>query len=105
MRVLVVDGYDESRAAVERELGSAGYEVLAVAEEEEAVRALSSGPVEIVLLDLPIAEASEAAQAIRASLRELGARARIVAFVGPGHPRERRDEAHAAGVDYFFLRP
>jgi CheY-like chemotaxis protein len=105
--VLVVDGYDESRAALSAELESSGYEVLAVAEEEEAVRALStarkSSPVDVVILDLPLAEATEAAHALRA--KRAGKTLTILAIVSPTDPRAARDAAHAEGVDYFVLRP
>lgn len=105
--VLVVDGYDESRAALADELRAAGYEVLAVAEEDEAVRALTgarkTSPVDVVILDLPLSEASEAAHALRT--KRGGKDATILAIVSPTDPRSARDAAHEQGVDYFVLRP
>jgi DNA-binding response OmpR family regulator len=102
-RVLLLDGYDESRDASARELRAAGYEVIDVQEEDEAVRALAEHDIDIVLLDLPIAEAEEAANALRAAAK--GGEATMIALVEPLHSRRMRGEGHANGIDYFILRP
>jgi CheY-like chemotaxis protein len=105
-RVLVVDGYEESRVATARELDRAGFEVVAVEEEDDAVRAFGEAPPDVVLLDLPLAEAEEAAGALRplAATRNTHPVA-IVAIVDPTIPRRVREQARANGIDYFFLRP
>jgi len=102
-RVLVLDGYDETRETSARELRDAGYDVIAAAEEEEAVRAFDGEHVDVVLLDLPTEEAEEAAAVLRKSAR--GKALVVFAIVDPSHSRRRRDEGHARGVDYFLLRP
>jgi DNA-binding response OmpR family regulator len=106
-RVLLLDGYDESREAVATGLRAAGYDVIAFAEEDDAALALESTAsreaVDVVLLDVPLAEAVEAAQVLRTKLA--GRSATIVAVVDPSDTRHTREAAHTAGVDYFFLRP
>ncbi|MBX3213404.1 MAG: hypothetical protein KF850_15310 [Labilithrix sp.] len=105
-RVLVIDGYDPSRDAAARALRAAGYEVVALEEEEAALAALKRGGADVVLLDLPLAEAEEAANAIRAATARQARRApSIIALVDPSIARERREAGHAQGIDYFFLRP
>ncbi|MBX3205346.1 MAG: hypothetical protein KF764_09765 [Labilithrix sp.] len=105
-RVLVIDGYDESRDASARALRAAGHDVVALEEEDEALEALERGGADVVVLDLPLAEAEEAANAIRAAISSgaPGAPA-ILALVDPSSPRHLREAAHASGIDYFFLRP
>jgi DNA-binding response OmpR family regulator len=105
-RLLLIDGYDESRDTSAKELRAAGYEVIAVTEEAEAlaaVGALDAEALDFVVLDLPIAEAEEAAAAVR--MVSTGRNAIVVAVVDPTDSRRMRDEAHAKGIDYFFLRP
>jgi DNA-binding response OmpR family regulator len=84
-RLLLLDGYDESRDALTVHLRGAGYDVEAVAEEDDAVRALEREGVDIVLLDLPLTEAEEAANALRgAACVRWGTRtASITFFSGP----------------------
>jgi DNA-binding response OmpR family regulator len=101
--VLVVDGFDDSREATAAELRASGHDVLAVAEEEEAVAATGSKSVDVVLLDLPLAEVVDAVRTLRA--HPPTARSRVVAVVHPTDSRDARDAARAAGIDYFFLRP
>ncbi|MBX3221945.1 MAG: hypothetical protein KF795_15620 [Labilithrix sp.] len=103
-RVLVIDGYDESRDASARALRAAGHDVVALEEEDEALEALERGGADVVVLDLPLAEAEEAANAIRAAISS-GAAPAILALVDPSSPRHLRESAHASGIDYFFLRP
>ena len=107
LRVLVVDGYDDSREALSTELLASGYDVVAVAEEEEAVLVLTKAKrktaIDVVLLDLPLPEAIEAARALR---DERGGKdLTIVAVVAPTDSRSAREAAHVEGVDYFVLRP
>jgi DNA-binding response OmpR family regulator len=104
-RVLVVDGYDASRDASVRELRLAGFDVLGVEEEEEALRMLGEQPADIVLLDLPPSEAGEAANAIRAASATHGRAISVIAIVDPSTSREMRNEGRASGIDYFILRP
>jgi response regulator RpfG family c-di-GMP phosphodiesterase len=102
--VLLVDGYDESRDAMASHLREVGYEVVDVEEEDDAVETLRDTHVDIVLLDLPMAEAEEAANA----LREAAPPARVmtvIALVDPTNSRRMREVGHASGIDYFFLRP
>ena len=92
-RVLLLDGYAESREASAAELRRAGFEVIAVEEEEQAVAAVAAAfasasaaacastrasaraaraaqsraidiDIDIVVLDVPLAEAREAAKAL-----------------------------------------
>lgn len=100
-RLLVIDGYDETRATLVDTLEAAGYDVVAAAEEDEGRAALEARAVDIVLLDLPAPELAEAAAALRATTH--GATARLVALVDPAESRAMRERA--VGIDYFFLRP
>ena len=63
-RVLVVDGFDESREDVVRAIEKAGYAAEGVAEEDEAVAAIAGAAIDVIVLDLPIEETIEAAVAI-----------------------------------------
>jgi two-component system, OmpR family, response regulator MprA len=103
-RVLVIDGYEESRDASARELRVAGYDVIAVEEEEQAVGAIARATVDIVVLDLPLAEAEEAARALRAAAPR-GRAMTLIALADPSSSRRTRDQARASGIDYFLLRP
>ncbi|MBN9164943.1 MAG: hypothetical protein J0I07_28530 [Myxococcales bacterium] len=103
-RVLVIDGYEESRNAAAHALRVAGYDVAAVEEEEEALAELAEGGADIVLLDLPLAEAEEAADAIRTATA--GAQSpSVFALVDPSSSRQARENGHTSGIDFFFLRP
>ncbi|MBX3258606.1 MAG: response regulator [Labilithrix sp.] len=104
-RVLVIDGYDPSRDASARALRDAGYDVIALEEEEAALAALKRGGADVVLLDLPLAEAEEAANAIREATGRGARSPSIIALVDPSSSRQRREAGHASGIDYFFLRP
>ncbi len=105
-RVLVIDGYEESRSAAAHALRVAGYDVAAVEEEEEALAELADGGADIVLLDLPLAEAEEAAEAIRTATAGAQSRApSVFALVDPSSSRQARESGHTSGIDFFFLRP
>lgn len=99
-RVLVLDGFDESRESTIAVLQSAGFSVVGVAEEDEALAILAKGEVDVVLLDLPIAESIEAAEAIREQCGPTSPR--VVALIEITDERER---ARAAGIDFLILRP
>lgn len=105
-RLLLLDGYDESREASATHLRAAGYDVIAVEEEADAVAALTSADeIDFVLLDVPIAEAEEAASALRAALPSGRPAMKVIALVDPSVSRQLREAGHANGIDYFFLRP
>lgn len=107
-RVLVIDGYEESRNAAAHALRVAGYDVSAVEEEEEALAELARSSADIVLLDLPLAEAEEAADAIRTATTRAPSGSRppsVFALVDPSSSRQARENGHASGIDFFFLRP
>jgi len=103
LRVLVVDGYDESRLACAKELRAAGYDVMLAVEEEEALEVLARSEIDFVLLDLPIDEAEETANAVKSTTR--GQRATVIALVAPAGARRLRNGPRATTIDYFFLRP
>ncbi|MBX3233601.1 MAG: response regulator transcription factor [Labilithrix sp.] len=101
-RVLVLDGFDESRESTVGVLRSAGFSVVGAAEEDEALEALAKSGVDLVLLDLPVAETIEAASAIRS---QCGATTpKILAIIDPTDTAER-EGARAAGIDFLILRP
>jgi len=102
-RVLLVDGYDESREAAASFLRAAGYDVIAVEEEADAVAAIAEAEIDFVLLDLPLAEVEEAAAALRAA--RPGRSMTVIALVEPSSSRHMREVGHTSGIDYFFLRP
>ena len=109
-RVLVLDGYEDSREASAKELRRAGFEVLAVEEEEQALAALAGADappeIDIVVLDVPLPEAEEAARAIRSAARPPNHRLpTVIALASPSDPRPIREAARASGIDYVLLRP
>jgi CheY-like chemotaxis protein len=105
-RVLLVDGYEESRNATAHQLRTASHEVVAVEEEDDAVRAVETSAFDVVLLDLPFVEAEEAARSIRSAGAKQGRLpSSIIALVEPSTPRHVRDQGRASGIDYFILRP
>jgi CheY-like chemotaxis protein len=97
MRLLVVDGYDESRELTASRLREMGLDVTTAADEDDVPA--PAPPFDVVLLDLPIAEVIEAAQALRSRGRA------VIALAHTSDNRAAREAAHAAGVDYFVLRP
>lgn len=108
-RVLVLDGFDESREASTRELRKAGFDVVAVEEEDEAVAAVADAAarVDLVVLDVPVAEAAEAALALRRASSEAARPGplTLIALVAPSDSRAVRESAHDSGIDYVLLRP
>jgi CheY-like chemotaxis protein len=99
MRLLVVDGYDESRETTASRLREMGLDVTTAADEDDVRLDDAQPPFDVVLLDLPIAETTEAARALRSCARA------VVALAHTSDNRAAREAAHAAGVDYFVLRP
>jgi len=100
--VLVLDGFDESRENTVAVLRSAGFSVIGAAEEDEALAMLAKTEVDVVLLDLPIAESTEAAEAIR---EQCGPTVpRLLALIEPSDTEERVS-ARTAGIDFLILRP
>ena len=109
-RVLVLDGYEESREASAAELRRAGFHVVAVEEEEQAIAVLTRvDPLmnfDLVVLDVPLPEAQEAATAIRATSSPSRERPpTVIALASPSLPRQMRESARASGIDYVLLRP
>lgn len=108
-RVLVLDGFDESREASARELRRTGFDVVAVEEEDEAVAAVvdAAAGIDLVVLDVPLAEAQEAARAIRTAAGEAARRSplTLLALVTPSDSRAIREAAHDSGIDFVLLRP
>ncbi len=139
-RVLLLDGYAESREASAAELRRAGFEVIAVEEEEQAVAAVAAAyasasaaasvsasvspsastraaraaqsravDIDIVVLDVPLAEAREAAKALEEAASGIHPAPRrrpsVIALASPSDARPSREAAHASGVDYVLLRP
>lgn len=51
-RILIVDDDADMRLAVKTVLSSAGYEILEASNHQEAERAMRSGPVHLVVLDV-----------------------------------------------------
>ena len=102
LRILVIDGFDESRAETVSALKAARYDVEAVTDDDEALTHLSSAAVDVVLFDLPMAEVVEAAAIIRRSIG--GREARLVALSDRADIPQRA-LARAEGVDFFILRP
>lgn len=98
--ILIVDGYDESREVLVRHLRDAGYDAAGVADEDEAREWIAARPVDVIVLDLPIAELGGAAEALRRAARA----SVLVALIDPRDGRARAD-ARARGVDFFVLRP
>jgi DNA-binding response OmpR family regulator len=96
-KLLVVDGFDESRDAVASKLRAMGFDVTTAADEDDV--AADAPPFDIAILDLPIAETMEAAQALRSRARA------IIALAHTHDSRPAREAGHAAGVDYYVLRP
>lgn len=102
LRVLVLDGFDESRERTLAVLRAAGYSVLGAAEEDEALAKVVKGAVDLVVLDLPIGESIEAAAAIRG---QCGSEVpKLLALIDPTDT-EARAEARTAGIDFLILRP
>jgi CheY-like chemotaxis protein len=88
--------------------------VIAVEEEEQALAALaevaiagdSTSDIDVIVLDVPLPEAQEAARAILSATESTGRhRPTVIALASPTDPRPVREAAHASGIDYVLLRP
>lgn len=101
-RVLVLDGFDESRERTVTFLDRAGFVAVGVAEEDDALERIEREAFDLVLLDLPLDESLEGAVAIRDRAKAPGPA--ILALLDPadGALRER---ARHAGIDFIILRP
>ena len=66
--VLIVDDHDSSREALEEGIAGQGYEVVAAATGEEALKQLESRPIDIVVTDLKLPDRSGMVKVLSSSI-------------------------------------
>lgn len=100
-RVIVLDGFDDSRKSTVDALVAAGFDATGFAEEDDVFEGLRQDGADVVLLDVPIDEAIEAAESIR---RAEHSSPTLLALLNPDEGK-RRPQARAAGIDFCVQRP
>jgi CheY-like chemotaxis protein/nitrogen-specific signal transduction histidine kinase len=105
LRVLVADDNEINRMVADGLLSAAGAEVVTVGDGDDAVRAVTDGAFDLVLLDLQMPRMSglDAARAIRA-LPGAAARTRVVALTAETLG-ESAQACRDAGMDGVLLKP
>ncbi len=104
-RIIVADDNADMRAYVVRILQAAGYDVLAVADGEEALQACLSGPApDLVLTDvmMPHLDGFGLLQALRANPAMEGL---LVILLSARAGEEARVEGLSAGADDYLVKP
>ena len=103
-KILVVDDKPENRMLLVRMLSPLGFEVCEAGDGEEALRKVSGGPPDAVLMDLvmPNMDGFEATRRIRST--ESGRRTPIVALSASVFA-ESRNKSRLAGCDAFVPKP
>lgn len=105
-RVLIADDDEDLRAMLKLVLENAGYEVHAVSDGEQAIRAHGQHPADLLITDLfmPVRDGLETVDYFRSRYPGM----RIIAISGGGYTGQKTDYlavAQHAGADAVFRKP
>ena len=104
LSVLLADDYEANRMMQQAQVEQLGYQVDAVANGEEVLRALHARNYDVVLLDIrmPIMDGLECARRIRARTRETQP---FIVAVTSGTSSQERAQIRKAGIDAYIAKP
>ena len=104
MRILAADDSASMRDMVKMSLGSAGFEVTAAADGEEALRLAATTPFDLVLLDvnMPLRDGFEVIRALRA---EPQYRHTPILMLTTETSADRKREGKSAGATGWIVKP
>ena len=104
MRILAADDSASMRDMVRMSLSSAGFEVTAAADGEEALRLAAATPFDLVLLDvnMPIRDGFEVIRALRA---EPQYRHTPILMLTTENSADRKREGKTAGATGWIIKP
>jgi DNA-binding response OmpR family regulator len=103
-RILVVDDEPHIRRVLDAMLGKEGFDVVMASEGSEGLRAVQTGGIDLVILDLimPGATGLEVLAKIRADPKTL--RLPVIILTAKGQDADR-EAAFAGGADDFLTKP
>jgi two-component system, chemotaxis family, chemotaxis protein CheY len=104
MRILAADDSASMRDMVKMSLGSAGFEVTAAADGEEALRLAAASPFDLVLLDvnMPVRDGFDVTRALRADPQYRNTP--ILMLTTESSP-DRKREGKTAGATGWIVKP
>ncbi|MDH3338316.1 MAG: response regulator [Gammaproteobacteria bacterium] len=104
LSVLLADDYEANRMMQQAQVEQLGYQIDAVANGEEVLRALHVRDYDVVLLDIrmPIMNGLECATRIRARTRETQP---FIVAVTSGTSSQERAQIRKAGIDAYIAKP
>jgi two-component system chemotaxis response regulator CheY len=104
MRVLAADDSASMRELVKMSLGSAGFQVTAAADGEEALRLAAATPFDLVLLDInmPLRDGFEVTRALRA---EPQYRHTPILMLTTESSADSKREGKTAGATGWIIKP
>ena len=100
--VLVVDDEPQIRELLSVYLKRHGYTVSTAATSTETLRRVAEAPVDLVVLDIGLAE--EDGLALLSSLKSDHPKLRVVMLTGMGFVEDLLQEAHAKGADGYVSK-
>jgi len=100
--VLVVDDEPQIRELLSVYLKNHGYTVSAAATSTETLQLVAEAPVDLVVLDIGLAE--EDGLALLSSLKSGYPKLRVVMLTGIGFVEDLLQEAHAKGADGYVSK-
>jgi two-component system chemotaxis response regulator CheY len=104
MRILAADDSASMREMVRMSLGSAGFDVTAAADGEEALRLAAATPFDLILLDvnMPIRDGFEVTRALRA---ESQYRHTPILMLTTESSADAKREGKSAGATGWIIKP
>jgi len=104
LSVLLADDYEANRMMQQAQVEQLGYQVDAVANGEEVLRALHVRNYDVVLLDIrmPVMDGLECARRIRARTHESQP---FIVAVTSGTSSQERAQIQKAGIDAYIAKP
>jgi DNA-binding response OmpR family regulator len=101
-RILVVDDEAQIRELLGIYLKKQGYEVISAATAEETLKLLEEGPMDLVVLDIGLA--NEDGLKLLADIKKAHPALRVVMLTGMGFVEDLLEEAHAKGADGYVSK-
>jgi two-component system OmpR family response regulator len=101
-RILVVDDEPQIRELLAIYLKKQGYEVFSAATAEETLKQLEGTPVDLVVLDIGLA--NEDGLKVLADIKKAHAGLRVVMLTGMGFVEDLLEEAHEKGADGYVSK-
>jgi DNA-binding response OmpR family regulator len=101
-RILVVDDEPQIRELLAIYLKKQGYEVFSAATAEETLQQLEKTPVDLVVLDIGLA--NEDGLKVLADIKKARPDLRVVMLTGMGFVEDLLEEAHEKGADGYVSK-